>query len=363
VAEALDHAHRKRDAAGRDLAIVHRDVSPQNVLVGYEGEVKLIDFGIAKAANKASRTQAGILKGKFGYMSPEQVRGLPVDRRSDVFALGIVLYELLTNERLFVADSDFAVLEKVRAVDVVPPRAFTPQLPEALERTVLRALARDPADRFAWASELQESLARVEHGAEAVTQRDLARFMKSTFAEDLEREKVKAAEVEAFHLPAHMSPAAREAGRGPLPAIRRHVPAPPEPPDDPTVRAEAPDWLSTAETSPRIPTPPRPHLAWAVAGALAAAAAVWLALGAPGGAAAYLVVDPEPADAEVLLDGKQVKPPGAAAPSTVEVAPGEHELRVRAPGRVDHVQRLSMRAGERLPLRVTLPPAPEAVSR
>ncbi len=87
VCEGLDYAHNKRDGQGRELHLVHRDISPQNVLVGYEGEVKLIDFGIAKAAGKASKTQAGILKGKFGYMSPEQVRGLPIDRRSDVFAV------------------------------------------------------------------------------------------------------------------------------------------------------------------------------------------------------------------------------------------------------------------------------------
>ena len=86
VCEGLDYAHNKRDAQGRELNLVHRDISPQNVLIGYEGEVKLIDFGIAKAAGKASKTQAGILKGKFGYMSPEQVRGLPIDKRSDIFA-------------------------------------------------------------------------------------------------------------------------------------------------------------------------------------------------------------------------------------------------------------------------------------
>jgi serine/threonine protein kinase len=96
VCEGLDYAHNKRDAQGHELHLVHRDISPQNVLIGFEGEIKLIDFGIAKAAGKASKTQAGILKGKFGYMSPEQVRGLPIDRRSDIFSVGIVLYELLT---------------------------------------------------------------------------------------------------------------------------------------------------------------------------------------------------------------------------------------------------------------------------
>ena len=87
------------------MGIVHRDVSPQNVLVSYDGEVKVIDFGIAKAANRASKTQAGVLKGKFGYMSPEQVRGLPIDHRSDIFAVGILLYEMFTGQRLFLGES------------------------------------------------------------------------------------------------------------------------------------------------------------------------------------------------------------------------------------------------------------------
>ena len=121
ICEGLDYAHNKRDGHGRELHIVHRDVSPQNVLISEEGEVKVIDFGIAKAAGRASRTKAGILKGKFGYMSPEQVRGLPLDRRSDIFSLGIILYEILTMERLFVGESDFATLEKVRNVEILPP--------------------------------------------------------------------------------------------------------------------------------------------------------------------------------------------------------------------------------------------------
>ena len=127
--EGLDYAHRKRDPLGRPLEIVHRDCSPQNVLVSYEGEVKVIDFGIAKATSRNSRTQAGVLKGKFGYMSPEQVRGLPLDRRSDIFALGTMLYECLTGERLFQGETDFSTLEKVRNVDMPPPRASQPEHP------------------------------------------------------------------------------------------------------------------------------------------------------------------------------------------------------------------------------------------
>src|SRR5215468_4092292 len=151
VCEGLDYAHNKRDAQGRELHLIHRDISPQNVLIGYEGEIKLIDFGIAKAAGKASKTQAGILKGKFGYMSPEQVRGLPIDKRSDIFAVGIVLYELLTGERLFVGESDFSTLEKVRNVEILPPSTYNKNIPEVLEKIVMKALAAEVEARYPYA--------------------------------------------------------------------------------------------------------------------------------------------------------------------------------------------------------------------
>jgi serine/threonine protein kinase len=129
LCEGLDYAHNKHDGTGTFLNLVHRDVSPQNILISYEGEVKIIDFGIAKAVGKSGRTQAGILKGKFGYMSPEQVLGMEIDRRSDVFGVGICLYELLTGERLFVAESDFATLERVRNVDIMPPSTYNRRIP------------------------------------------------------------------------------------------------------------------------------------------------------------------------------------------------------------------------------------------
>jgi serine/threonine protein kinase len=139
VCEGLHHAHDKRDAQGEPLELVHRDVSPQNILVSTAGHVKLIDFGVAKAATKASKTHSGMLKGKLGYMSPEQVRGLPLDRRSDIFAAGIVLYELLTGERLFVGSTDFSTLERIRNVDIQPPSEVAADVPPELERIVLRA--------------------------------------------------------------------------------------------------------------------------------------------------------------------------------------------------------------------------------
>jgi eukaryotic-like serine/threonine-protein kinase len=186
LCEGLDYAHNKRDVQGRDLNLVHRDVSPQNVLIGYEGEVKLIDFGIAKAAGKASKTQAGILKGKFGYMSPEQVRGLPIDRRSDIFALGIVLYEMLTCERLFIGESDFSTLEKVRNVEIIPPSSFNSDIPDKLERIVLKALEKNVEDRYQNAIDLHDDLQMFMHSVgQFASRKDLSAWMKRTFADDI----------------------------------------------------------------------------------------------------------------------------------------------------------------------------------
>jgi serine/threonine protein kinase len=192
VCEGLDYAHNKRDAAGKDLALVHRDVSPQNILVSFEGEVKLIDFGIAKAAGTGPRTSAGILKGKLGYMSPEQVRGLPLDRRSDVFSCGIVLYELLTGERLFTGDTDQAILEKVKNVEILPPSTYNRKIPDELERIVLKALARDPDDRYQNAIDLHDELqAFVYTAGEFYSRKDLAGWMKKAFAQEIEDETAK----------------------------------------------------------------------------------------------------------------------------------------------------------------------------
>ncbi|MEJ7603653.1 MAG: serine/threonine-protein kinase, partial [Kofleriaceae bacterium] len=192
VCEGLDYAHNKRDQAGKELALVHRDVSPQNVLISFEGEVKIIDFGIAKAAGTGSKTQAGILKGKFGYMSPEQVRGLPVDRRSDVFSAGIILYELLTGERLFVGESDFSTLEKVRNVEILPPSTYNRKIPDGLEQIVLRALAKDVEDRFQNAIDLHDELqAFVYQTGEFYSRKDLAGWMKKTFGKEIEDETTK----------------------------------------------------------------------------------------------------------------------------------------------------------------------------
>lgn len=201
VCAALEYAHRKKDELGRPMEIVHRDVSPQNILISFEGDVKLVDFGIAKAATKASSTDRGALRGKLLYMSPEQAWGRPIDRRSDVFSLGIVLYELLTDTKPFMAPgNEVTILELVRQCLVTPPREVNPRVPEALERVVMKALARDPDDRYEDAGQMQRGLERIRRERPPVSARDLARFLELLF-ERGEREEGAAAERPAGDTP------------------------------------------------------------------------------------------------------------------------------------------------------------------
>ncbi len=187
---ALHYAHTKRDATGKPLEIIHRDVSPQNIIVGYSGQVKLIDFGVARAASQSQKTQAGILKGKFGYMSPEMIRGLPIDHRSDVFAMGICLHEALTGARLFYGETDFATLELVRDAKVPPPSHSTPGIPPALDAIVLKALAREVADRFPSAQHLQEALESfLSSHYQGFGEAEVGSVMRQAFQFEVTREK------------------------------------------------------------------------------------------------------------------------------------------------------------------------------
>ena len=190
MCEGLDYAHRKKDRHGRPLNIIHRDVSPQNAIVSYEGQVKVIDFGIAKAAARNTKTQAGVLKGKFGYMSPEQVRGLPVDHRSDVFAVGTCMYEMLTSERLFVGESDFTTLEKVRNATVTPLGQIIPDMPPELDAIVMKALAREVEDRWQSAGEMQEALqGYIAKERPPFGTSKLSAWMRTAFATEIAKEK------------------------------------------------------------------------------------------------------------------------------------------------------------------------------
>ncbi len=194
ICEGLEYAHRKKDSTGKSLNIIHRDVSPGNIIVSYDGDIKIIDFGIAKAQMRMGRTSAGTLKGKFGYMSPEQVRGKRLDHRSDIFSVGILLYEMLTGERLFGSQSDFGTLEKVRNAIVAPPSTFNSKIPDELEKVVMKALAREPQERYEWASDMQEALMRfLMNEGTLTTSKSLSLFMKETFTKELMLENRKMA--------------------------------------------------------------------------------------------------------------------------------------------------------------------------
>src|SRR5438270_380219 len=178
IASALDYAHRKRDFDDRELGLVHRDVSPQNVLISEEGDIKLCDFGIAKAASKASHTQAGALKGKLQYMSPEQAWGRNIDKRSDIFALATVLFEMLTARKLFSGDNELSILEQVREARVTPPSQFNDEVTPQIDAIVLKALQKDPANRYQTAGEMQRDLDAVLYSFKPTpTSADLAIYM------------------------------------------------------------------------------------------------------------------------------------------------------------------------------------------
>lgn len=158
VCRALAYAHDRADRDGRSLQIVHRDVSPPNVLITREGEVKLVDFGLARAASQLEKSDPDILKGKLGYMSPEQAWGKEVDRRADIFATGILLFEMLAGRRLFRGESDLETLELVRAARIPSLHTLNPRVPEQLERIALRSLTREPGDRYQSAHLFEDDL-------------------------------------------------------------------------------------------------------------------------------------------------------------------------------------------------------------
>ncbi|MFA5812741.1 MAG: serine/threonine-protein kinase, partial [bacterium] len=189
VAAGLDYMHRRTDETGVPIHIVHRDISPQNIMVSYSGTVKIIDFGIAKAAFKAGHTDSGMLKGKFAYMSPEQAYGDALDHRSDIFSLGVILHELLTGKRLFKAADSRQTIRNVRRSQVDPPSSVRPDLPPDLDRIVLRALAKDRRHRYPFASELREDLVKFLHANyPEFKPSDAAAFLQELFKDDVSRQ-------------------------------------------------------------------------------------------------------------------------------------------------------------------------------
>jgi len=181
---ALDHAHNLKDFDGRQLEIVHRDASPHNVFVTYEGQTKLVDFGIAKAATRGFETKTGIVKGKLPYMAPEQARCADVDRRADVFSIGVMLWEVIAKRRMWIGIPEIQVLQKLVAEP--PPRLveFAPDTPEDLLAIVDKATAFDPAERYLSADEMRvDLLAWAKKHDQMCTQKDVGRFVGDLFAD------------------------------------------------------------------------------------------------------------------------------------------------------------------------------------
>ena len=189
VCNGLSYAHTLKNFQGQPLNIIHRDISPPNIFISYEGEVKIIDFGIAKASSQNQATQFGMIKGKVGYMSPEQAEGRDLDIRSDIFAIGAVLYEMVTGERLYQGDT-MKVLAKARKVEFEPPENFVDELPPVISKIIHRALAKNLEERYQTCGEM---LADVEKSIRELSLRPtmwgLARFMKDLFKKSIPLEE------------------------------------------------------------------------------------------------------------------------------------------------------------------------------
>jgi serine/threonine protein kinase len=190
ICAGLDYSHNLKDLQGRPLNIIHRDINPQNILITYEGQVKIIDFGIAKAASQNTKTRENLIKGKLAYMSPEQANGRVIDHRSDIFSTGIIMYELLAVRRMFKGET-MHVLSLVRDAQYDPPEEVIPDLPPKLNDILRRALAKDPDDRYQSAGEM---LADVEECAFELSLRPNARtfaqYMKELFEEEFVEEEL-----------------------------------------------------------------------------------------------------------------------------------------------------------------------------
>lgn len=200
AAEGLHAAHELSDAQGRSLNVVHRDVSPQNILLSFAGHVKLIDFGVAKSTQQQQQTRAGVLRGKIGYMSPEQANGLAMDRRTDVYALGIVLWEMLTCRRLFHSPNEVHQLDMVRAPRIAPPSAHV-QLPDALDEVVMDALRPDPGQRIPTAKAFRDRLVKAMPESVTVSDEDLAKLLATVMSDKISAASLPTEELEMLEIP------------------------------------------------------------------------------------------------------------------------------------------------------------------
>lgn len=190
VCEGLYYAHTKADAYGNPLNVVHRDITPENILVSFNGTVKIVDFGIAKANTQLEQTRAGEIKGKLSYMSPEQCMGHVLDARSDIFSFGSVIYEWITGYKLFTGENEMAILKSIIDGKIYPPSYFKEDVPEAVERILMKSLDKDKSKRYQSAWEMQFDIDTYLASSEFTPSNiHLSNFLKQIFGDEIEREK------------------------------------------------------------------------------------------------------------------------------------------------------------------------------
>ena len=182
----LHYSHMVAEFEDRPLRMIHRDVSPQNIIVSFDGVTKLVDFGISKAEARLSETRAGVLKGKYAYMSPEQVRGKPLDHRSDQFSLAVVFYEVITGTRLFQRDTDYSTMEAVDRCEIPPMKVLRKDVPRRLIRALRKAMRKNPKRRFKSCMDMERYLHRLLRGSAVERTEESSQYMRKLFVQELE---------------------------------------------------------------------------------------------------------------------------------------------------------------------------------
>ena len=354
MCKGLDFAHKKHNLHGDHLGIIHRDVSPSNILVSYDGDIKVADFGIAKAQISLYNTKDGVLKGKFEYMSPEQASGEDIGPGSDIFACGIILHEMLTGRRLFKTDSEIKTLNKIKAVDVPLPSELNPAVPARMDEIVMRALSREPADRFADCRAFQQALLEFMYPSTPDVVRDsLKHFMQELFEDEIAAERGRLRD-------------------GSDTAVKLWESAP-------ELDLEE-EWAEDAGSARTMQTAPSrvPMVLAAVAVLLALGVAAFFALREPitrvvevekavTTGSVHVRITPDDAEATVFLDGAPVATGNTVLLIEGTVPAADIPLRVEADGYTPWEDTIDLVAGERLRLKVELQsleaPAPPETER
>jgi serine/threonine-protein kinase len=312
--QGLHAAHEAVGAEGEPLALVHRDVTPHNIIVGVDGVARVLDFGVAKAAGRLASTDDGAIKGKMGYMPPEQLYGNPLDRRTDVFAAGVVLWELLTGRRLFVNENNEASIAMALNAAVDPPGVLAPETPPALDPVVLKALERDMDDRYASALDFAQA---IEKAAPLASAAEVGRWVKERVGSLLEERRAKVSAIEALEKAGPALPRMRD-------GITNHEADPLD--DEPASGVTHPGLArSTSHTRADAPVAKRRQLRWyVVAGATAVAAMLVFAFSqrqtpaAPAAAVPQDTSEPRPAAEPEAKPEPKPAPAPTPAPTPAE---------------------------------------------